>query len=248
MRIITTILVTVMAMSTLAITACDDGDPTSTPTSEPTPTVGASPTASTSPTVSASVTAEASPTNGASPTPGPSATAESSATPQPSPTVDQSPIPEPTTEAASLSEFLAEDPDLSMLAAAIEDLNINIDQMADAVENEQVSGSFTFFAASDDALNALNTEDRNNLLNNEEAMRAFLRHNFLDHAVYSSEYILGAQKTMQDGATFEFGMESGDEQVTDLTTGVTATVARKDQIIGDGIVQVLDTALVPTGN
>jgi uncharacterized surface protein with fasciclin (FAS1) repeats len=159
-------------------------------------------------------------------------------TPEPTATPSSGPY-------ASVSDYLSNQESLSALAAAIADTGIDIDQMASEAASASLSGSFTLFAPSDDALSSLSASERDALLTDEDTLRRFLQHIFVEDAVYSVEFPLNPHATTSDGSTFAFSGSGQEVMVTDQSTQETAVVTIRDVIAGVGLVQVINEALLP---
>jgi uncharacterized surface protein with fasciclin (FAS1) repeats len=137
--------------------------------------------------------------------------------------------------------------DLSLLAAALNDLGIDVDQIAMETAADQGTGQFTFFAPGDDALNALDPAVRDNLLSNADALRQLLSHSIVGTRIHSSDFESeGLTATTMDGTQLDVKLVNSEEMVMDPVTGTDAQLLLRDITAGDGLIQVVDKALLPS--
>ncbi len=133
----------------------------------------------------------------------------------------------------SMFEFIRLNEGFSTLTAALEETGL------DAVL--QGPGEFTLFAPTDAAFAALPVAERNALLGNPEALRAFLNQLIVPERSTAGELLERGRATTQAGTSLSFS-RSGDGTVLVGDAPVVGTDLGAGGIkISNGVVQVLDT-------
>jgi uncharacterized surface protein with fasciclin (FAS1) repeats len=158
--------------------------------------------------------------------------ATSPTTPAASPTAEASPE-APMTEAGTIVEVAAGNPDFSTLVAAVE--------AAGLAETLSGEGPFTVFAPTNAAFEALPEGVLDALLlpENKDALTSILTYHVLPAEVMAADVTAGDVATVE-GSTITITTDDG-VKVND------ATVTSTDVDASNGVIHVIDAVLVPEG-
>ena len=138
----------------------------------------------------------------------------------------------PNTVFGTVATVVVNEPSLSTLAAALEE--------ADMLAELDGTGPITLLAPSADAFAALSQDQLDALLADKETLTRVLNNHIIEGAIYSDDALSAGTVTSLDGTNFDITDTQG-LQISD------ATVTNPDIQATNGVVQVIDTLLIPEG-
>lgn len=130
----------------------------------------------------------------------------------------------------NLADTAAKTPQLSTLTRLINEAGL--------AETLRGPGPYTVFAPSDDAFKALPAKTMQELASDKEKLRAVLRYHVVAAKINSAEAKSGAVKSLQ-GGSLAVSRSGG------FLTVESAIVTQPDVAATNGVVQVIDTVLMP---